>query len=61
MGTSIEETERRLILATLEAYDGDKSAAAEALGISLRTLYNRLQLYGRESNGEALSKQAAGD
>ncbi len=61
VGTSIEETERRLILATLEAYDGDKSAAAEALGISLRTLYNRLQLYGRESNGEALSKQAAGD
>jgi DNA-binding NtrC family response regulator len=37
--------ERRLILATLEHYDGDKKKAAEILKISLKTLYNRLNEY----------------
>jgi DNA-binding NtrC family response regulator len=45
VGTSIAEAERRLILATLEQCDGDKKKAAEALGISLKTLYNRLSQY----------------
>ena len=45
MGTPIEETERRLILATLEHCEGDKKKAAELLGISLKTLYNRLNVY----------------
>jgi DNA-binding NtrC family response regulator len=45
-GTPIAEVERRLILATLEHCDQDKKRAAEALGISLKTLYNRLNEYG---------------
>jgi DNA-binding NtrC family response regulator len=45
VGTSIGEAERRLILATLEHYDGDKKKASEALKISLKTLYNRLNEY----------------
>ncbi len=45
VGTSIEEIERRLILATLEELEGDKKRAAEVLGISLKTLYNRLNVY----------------
>jgi DNA-binding NtrC family response regulator len=45
-GTAIAEAERRLILATLEHYDQDKKRAADALGISLKTLYNRLNEYG---------------
>jgi len=45
-GTPIAEVERRLILATLEHCDRDKKRAAEALGISLKTLYNRLNEYG---------------
>jgi two-component system response regulator AtoC len=45
VGTSLAETERRLILATLDHYEGDKKKAAEVLGISLKTLYNRLNLY----------------
>jgi DNA-binding NtrC family response regulator len=45
-GTSLAEAERRLILATLEHVGGDKPRAAELLGISLRTLYNRLKEYG---------------
>jgi DNA-binding NtrC family response regulator len=45
-GTSIAEAERKLILATLEHCDHDKKRAAETLGISLKTLYNRLNEYG---------------
>jgi two-component system, NtrC family, response regulator AtoC len=47
VGGSLDESERRLILATLERCGGDKKQAAEILGISLKTLYNRLHLYGR--------------
>jgi DNA-binding NtrC family response regulator len=45
VGSSIAEVERRLILATLEQLCGDKRATAEKLGISLKTLYNRLNVY----------------
>jgi len=50
-GTRIAEAERRLILATLEHCDQDKRKAAEALGISLKTLYNRLNEYGAGKRG----------
>ena len=45
VGESIEEVERRLILATLDRLEGDKKAAAKMLGISVKTLYNRLNVY----------------
>ncbi|HVR95814.1 MAG TPA: sigma-54 dependent transcriptional regulator [Thermoanaerobaculia bacterium] len=45
VGTSIEEVERRLIMATLDAYGGNKRKTAEILGVSLKTLYNRLNGY----------------
>src|SRR5262249_51735651 len=45
VGTSIADADRRLILATLDQYAGDKKRAAEVLGISLKTLYNRLGTY----------------
>ena len=45
IGKSIDEVEKRLILATLEEYGGDKLRAAKTLGISLKTLYNRLSVY----------------
>ena len=47
VGGSIEDAERELILATLEQCAGDKKRAAGILGISLKTLYNRLHLYAR--------------
>ncbi len=46
VGASIFETERRLILATLDHCNGNKRKAADILGISLKTLYNRLHAYG---------------
>jgi DNA-binding NtrC family response regulator len=45
VGSSIADMEQRLILATLELTEGDKKRAAETLGISLKTLYNRLNVY----------------
>jgi DNA-binding NtrC family response regulator len=45
VGSSIAEAEKQLILATLEALGEDKSRAAEVLGISVKTLYNRLNRY----------------
>src|SRR3569833_2021874 len=45
LGTSLYDFENRFILATLDHYNGDKRSAAEALGVSLKTLYNRLNNY----------------
>ncbi len=45
VGISLDEADRRLILATLTETKGDKRKAAEVLGISLKTLYNRLKAY----------------
>ncbi len=45
VGSRIDEAERRLILATLADLEGNKPQAAELLGISLKTLYNRLNAY----------------
>ncbi|MCC6409580.1 MAG: sigma-54-dependent Fis family transcriptional regulator [Planctomycetes bacterium] len=45
VGASIADAERELIHATLEHTRGDKAGAAAILGISLKTLYNRLNVY----------------
>ncbi|WP_100656446.1 sigma-54-dependent transcriptional regulator [Alteromonas flava] len=45
-GKTIEEVEKQLIYATLEKVDGNKTLAAQMLGISTKTLYNRLHSYG---------------
>jgi two-component system response regulator AtoC len=42
---TLAEAERRLIIASLDHFGGDKHKAADALGVSLRTLYNRLREY----------------
>ncbi len=41
-GRSLREIEMETIYATLDALNGNKTAAAEQLGISLKTLYNKL-------------------
>jgi two-component system response regulator HydG len=47
-GRTIEEVERQLIMQTLDRFENNKTKAAEALGVSVKTLYNRLSSYGVE-------------
>ena len=46
IGTTVEEAEKVLILRTLEHTRNNKTRAAEILGISLKTLHNKLKEYG---------------
>lgn len=48
-GRTVSEVEKELILKTLEHTRQDKQAASEMLGISLKTLYNRLKAYEEEN------------
>jgi DNA-binding NtrC family response regulator len=45
VGTPLADAQKEIILATLKHYSGNKRLTAEALGISLKTLYNRLKEY----------------
>ncbi len=47
IGTTLDEIERTAILATLKHFEGDKRRAADVLGCSLKTLYNKLHAYQR--------------
>jgi len=49
VGQPLAEVERELILRTLERYGGDKQRAADVLGVSVRTIYNRLNAYARKA------------
>jgi len=51
-GTTVEEAERRLILLTLEHAGNNKTRAAEMLGISLKTLHNKLHRFREENKDE---------
>jgi len=57
VGSRIADMERSLIEATLEYFQGNKRRAADALGCSLKTLYNKLNGYAqRRANGYAPSR-----
>lgn len=54
VGTNLADAERWMIIATLRKCGGNKTRAAALLGVSLKTLYNRLNAYraqGLEVNG----------
>ena len=57
VGTPLAEMEKTTIFATLEHCRGNKKRAAEILGVSLKTLYNRLTEYNaveeQDSRGAA--------
>jgi DNA-binding NtrC family response regulator len=53
VGTSLAEVERQLITATLAHCEGNKAKTAELLGISLKTLYNRLNTYQLADQGSS--------
>ncbi|MGX5201061.1 sigma-54 interaction domain-containing protein [Aliikangiella sp. IMCC44632] len=46
-GIPLEEIERRAIEKTLQDNEGNKSETAEQLGISVKTLYNKLEKYDK--------------
>src|SRR6266852_5729044 len=48
VGTTVDAMERELILQTLGATGNNKTRAADLLGISLKTLHNKLKEYGGE-------------
>jgi DNA-binding NtrC family response regulator len=52
VGTTVDAAERELILQTLAATGQNKTRAAEMLGISLKTLHNKLKEYGATSGEE---------
>ena len=58
VGRPLAEIERRLITATLAACEGNKGKAAGLLGISLKTLYNRLHAYQGDAPAEPASALA---
>src|SRR6516225_5217346 len=53
VGTTVDEAERLLIMKTLEATNNNKTRAAEILGISLKTLHNKLKEYGSSAGAAA--------
>ncbi|MBT2118675.1 sigma-54 dependent transcriptional regulator [Dyella sp. LX-66] len=55
VGMSLEEMEKRALLGTLEYFNYDKARTADVLGISLKTIYNKLARYA--SNDGLAHKQ----
>jgi two-component system response regulator HydG len=47
----MEEIERRYILRVMEAVGGNKARAARRLGLDRKTLYRKLERYGRHESG----------
>ena len=53
VGTTVSEAEKALIQITLQHTKNNKTRAAEILGISLKTLFNKLKEYGAAADAEA--------
>jgi DNA-binding NtrC family response regulator len=52
LGITMEESEKIIIRDTLSAWNGNKSKAAEVLGIGRKTLHRKLQAFGWGEEGE---------
>ena len=57
-GMKLDGMERKLIEATLERFEGHRAKAAQALGIGIRTLSNKLRQYGYAPRTRAFAKAA---
>jgi len=58
VGLTVAEVERRLILDTLQHCLGNRTHAANILGISIRTLRNKLKQYSEETAGAIIPEPA---
>ncbi|WP_249780594.1 helix-turn-helix domain-containing protein [Bradyrhizobium sp. dw_78] len=45
IGSTVDEIERELVLQTLARCDGNRTRAARVLGVSVRTLRNKIRIY----------------
>jgi DNA-binding NtrC family response regulator len=45
IGATVDEVERELVLQTLARCDGNRTRASRVLGLSVRTLRNKIRLY----------------
>jgi transcriptional regulator with PAS, ATPase and Fis domain len=62
VGTTVEEAEKGLILRTLEHTRNNKTRAAEILGISLKTLHNKLKEYsGKGGTDDRFMSSVSGE
>jgi DNA-binding NtrC family response regulator len=48
IGSTVDEVERELVLQTLARCDGNRTRAARVLGMSIRTLRNKIRLYSAD-------------
>lgn len=55
---TLDEVEKRVIFETLRRYDGNRTKTAEKLGISLRTLRNKLKTFREEELQPSLADQS---
>jgi DNA-binding NtrC family response regulator len=58
VGMRLEDMERRLIESTLDHFGGHRAKAAQALGIGIRTLTNKLRQYGYAPRARTFGKAA---
>ncbi len=61
VGTSLQDMEREMIVATLEHYDGHRAKTADALGIGVRTLSGKLRTYGYAPRAKNFGTLASAD
>lgn len=55
-GITLEEIEKEVILKALQFYHGNKTHTANALGISIRTIQNKLAQYSEGKDDKSLKK-----
>ncbi len=48
IGSTVGEVERELVLQTLARCEGNRTRAARVLGMSIRTLRNKIRLYSAD-------------
>jgi transcriptional regulator with GAF, ATPase, and Fis domain len=58
VGMNLEEMERRLIESALEHFNGHRAQTAQALGIGIRTLTNKLRAYGYAPRAKTFCRAA---
>jgi DNA-binding NtrC family response regulator len=57
LGLALDQVEKEYIVASLQRNGGNKARTAEALGISEKTLYNKLNRYAAEARARAASEK----